>query len=102
MEITETIVNDILNRIKQLEGDYCDMEKLLLELDKILVRGNGKPSMQEDVRTLVTFYKNTQFWMTALAIAFIGQFVAVGTGMTVILIRAMPLLNELVINNAHP
>jgi hypothetical protein len=97
----ETIINDIIRRLDKLEGDSKDMDILLKDLDKILVRGNGKPSMQEDVRTLVTFYKNTQFWMTTLAVAFIAQFIAVGTGMTVIFIRAIPLLNEMIIKNSQ-
>jgi len=43
------------------------------EHDKILVRGNGDPSLQEDVRTIKRFMASLQFWMTAIGIAFVSQ-----------------------------
>lgn len=61
------------------------------EHDKILVRGrNGTPSIQEDVRSLLKLAGSLRFWMTAIAIAFIGQFAAVGITMILYILRAMP------------
>jgi len=66
------------------------LANLFQEHDKILVRGNGKPSMQEDVRNLTVFIKSIKFWMTALALAFIGQFAAVGLAMVIYVLKSMP------------
>ena len=69
---------------KALEAQYE-------EHDKILVRGrNGTPSMQEDVRSLLKLAGSLKFWMTALVMAFMGQFVAVFTSMIVYILQIMP------------
>lgn len=65
-------------------------DKSIKEHDKIIVRGTeGNPSMREDVRTLKDFMKSIKFWLTALAISFMGQFVVVMTAMVIYLIKAM-------------
>jgi hypothetical protein len=42
-------------RLKAVERDVD-------ALDRIIVRGNGKPSLQEDVRTILKFVESWQFW----------------------------------------
>lgn len=67
-----------------------ELQDSLREMDKILVRGNGKPSLMEDVRNLLAFVRSLRFWLTALAIAFIGQFAAVTITMIIAVVRLIP------------
>ena len=61
------------------------------EHDKILVRGrNGTPSIQEDVRSLLKLAGSLRFWMTTIAVAFIGQLTAVGIATILYVLRVMP------------
>lgn len=72
--------------------EFKAMQKTVETHDKILVTGNGNPSLQEDVRNIKEFIKSVKFWMTALAMAFIGQFVAIGVTVVVVVIQALPYL----------
>lgn len=71
------------------------LETTVEALDKIVVRGNGKPSLQEDVRTTLKFVYNLQWWMTTIAVTFIAQFVAVSVAMVLTLVRLLPILTEI-------
>jgi len=44
--------------------------------DKILVRGNGHPSLQEEVRTLGRFINALRFWGGIVGVAIIGELTA--------------------------
>lgn len=90
MDALKTSVDALTIENKILNGRYE-------EHDKILVRGNGKPSLQEDVRSLLNFVKGIRFWLTALALAFMGQFIAVGIGMIITFIQLIPVLENLTI-----
>ena len=96
------MVDPMEERLAKLEERTGRMEEkqerdgvLLYEIDKILVRGNGKPSMQEDVRTVLAFVKTMQFWITTIALAFIAQFITIGVGLIITLIQLIPILKEL-------
>lgn len=78
--------------VKQVAGELSELKDLYKEHDKILIRGNGVPSLQEEIRTIKKFIESLRFWMTAFALAFIGQFVAVGVTMVIIIIQALPYL----------
>lgn len=71
------------------------VETLVHDLDKIVVRGNGKPSLQEDVRTTLKFVSSLQWWMTTIAVTFMAQFVAVSVAMVLTLVRVLPILTEI-------
>jgi len=71
------------------------VENLVHDLDKIVVRGNGKPSLQEDVRTTLKFVHNLQWWMTTIAVTFIAQFVAVSVAMALTIIQLLPILSTI-------
>jgi len=84
--------------LKAIGNELIRLRNMTEEHDKILVRGNGKPSMQEDVRNLLTFVKSLRWWMTAIAVAFLGQFIAVGISMVVTIIRLEPLLEKILLS----
>ena len=71
-------------------AEIKELQQNFHELDKILIRGNGKPSLMEDMRNVLEFVKSIRFWMTALALAFISQFAAVTVMGIITIIRLMP------------
>jgi hypothetical protein len=75
--------------------EIAALRKLYDAHDIILVRGNGKPSIQEDVRNLLGFMKSMNFWMTAIALAFLGQFIAVGVTMIITIVQILPFLKDI-------
>ena len=98
----KTAVSTLSSEIHQISSMLSDHDHkltiqgtMLKEHDIILVRGNGKPSLQEDVRNLLEFAKSLKFWMTTIAIAFISQFIAVGVTLILAVIKLLPLLEKL-------
>lgn len=75
------------------------LSKTLAEHDKILVRGNGVPSLQEDVRNIKGYINEQKMWIKAIALLFLGQFVAVGVSMVVLFIQVIPILQKLSIQS---
>lgn len=82
-------------RLSKLEDKQERMDELVTEHDKILVRGNGKPSIQEDVRNLVLFSTSIKFWMTTIAVTFLAQFVAVGVGLVITVLQIAPAVQHI-------
>lgn len=82
-------------RLSKLEDKQERMDELVIEHDKILVRGNGKPSIQEDVRNLVLFSTSIKFWMTTIAVTFLAQFLAVGVGLVITVLQIAPAVQHI-------
>jgi hypothetical protein len=103
LEGFETALGNLTQKINILNGllerhniKIDEHDVLLKEHDEILVRGSkDKPSLQEDVRTITMFIKSLKFWISTIAVAFITQFIAVGIGLVILLLQAMPLLQKL-------
>ena len=91
----EERISKLEERTGRIEERHERDGQLLYDIDKILVRGNGKPSMQEDVRTVLAFVKTMQFWITTIALAFIAQFITIGVGIVITLIQLLPILERL-------
>jgi len=79
----------VAGKFEQLSSDVISLGLKYDEHDKFLIRGNGKPSLMEDVRTIKDFIKNIKFWITAVAIAFIGQFMILFFAVLVWAIQSM-------------
>lgn len=80
---------------KEIKDKIDEMEKLLQEHDKILIRGNGKPSMAEDLRNVKSFIESISFWLKVFGVAFIGQFIALIISIAIIVLQALPALERL-------
>lgn len=88
MQETNLMVEALQKEISSLTKSVETMIALFEEHDVILVRGrNGSPSVQEEIRNLTKFMSSIKFWITSLALAFLSQFVIVGVGMAMYLIK---------------
>lgn len=87
--------------VAQLNADYQDTKQLVKEHDVILVRGNGEPSLREDMRTVkrdveeIKKYledekKTRQGYMKLFVGIIVAQFLAGLVSAAVLLIRIAP------------
>lgn len=81
--------------VAQIMERQDTLVKLVDEHDKILIRGNGQPSLQEEVRGLKAYITEQKTWIKAIALLFLGQFITVGISMIVLFIRVLPILQKL-------
>lgn len=63
--------------------------------DKLLVTGNGEPSLQERVRSLEKFVETILYWSRFVGGAIIVQTLAFFIGIIVALVRFLPVLERL-------
>jgi hypothetical protein len=63
--------------------------------DKILVTGNGEPSLQERIRNLEAFVASQKYWLRLVAGALVLQTITFGTAAIVYFIKLTPVLNSL-------
>lgn len=63
--------------------------------NKILVTGNGEPSLQERIRNLEAFVASQKYWLRFVAGALIVQTITFGTAAVVYFIKLTPILNKI-------
>lgn len=63
--------------------------------DKVLITGNGEPSLQERVRKLETFVESFQFWQRTVAVALVLQTITFGAAAVIYFIKLTPILEKL-------
>ena len=80
---------------KVIQEELEPFAKKVEEHDKYLIRGNGQPSMLEDMRTVKGYQAEQKTWLKAIALFFISQFVAVMSGLVYLLIQVAPILKNL-------
>lgn len=87
-----TSINTALNNLQN------DQHKMQLEIeahDKILVTGNGEPSLQERIRNLESFVNSQKYWLRLVAGALVLQTVTFGVTAAVYFFRFLPLLDTM-------
>lgn len=63
--------------------------------DKILVTGNGDPSLQERLRNVESFIDGIRYWSRFVGGAIIVQTLAFFIGIVVAMVRFLPLLEKI-------
>lgn len=80
------------------------MEEKVNYLNKIIVRGNGKPSLVEDVHTLVQFMTdqkdNYKFWSRWIIAGIVANIVGYTIAAIAWFVKVAPLLERIV--NSYP
>lgn len=87
--------------MREIKGCLSEVEHKVDEHDKILIRGNGQPSLQEEVRALKVYVSEQKSWLKAIALLFAAQFAAVFISMLVLFIQVIPDLQKLAIGTAR-
>ena len=87
-----TSINTSLNN---LQNDLKDIEADVMAHKKILVTGNGTPSLQERIRSMETFIEGQKYWLRFVAGALIIQVIAFIVVAVTFIIRFAPLLEQI-------
>lgn len=87
--------------MREIKASVEEVERKVDEHDKILIRGNGQPSLQEEVRALKVYVGEQKSWLKAIALLFAAQFSAVFISMLVLFIQVIPDLQKLAAETAR-
>src|SRR5574339_692040 len=87
-----TSLNTNLNN---LQSDFREVQEEVEEHAKLLITGNGVPSLQERVRNMETFIESQKYWLRFVAGALIIQVVAFVVVAATLIIRFAPLLEQI-------
>ena len=83
---------EVAIRLKAVEHD-------VEALDRIVVRGNGKPSLQEDVRTIKKFIEDEsesrKYWSRMVIGALLVNMISIGFAAFVWFVKVWPVLDQL-------
>lgn len=85
----------IIQNLTSLNTAINDMKHDVSVHDKILVTGNGVPSLQERLRNLEKFVDGFQYWLRFVGGALVLQTLAFFVGIIIALVRFLPLLEKL-------
>lgn len=91
-------------RITVLETQFAAMNEKVDYLNKIIVRGNGKPSLIEEVHTVVQFMNdfrdNYKYWSRWVIAGILANIIGFTSAALLWFIKIAPLLEKLV--TAYP
>ena len=85
----------IIQNITSLNTALNDMRHDVSVHDKILITGNGEPSLQERLRSVESFIDGLKYWNRIISGALILQTLAFFFGTIMAIIRFLPLLERL-------
>lgn len=85
----------ILQNLTSLNTKLNDLDHDVKIHDKLLITGNGSPSLQERLRNVEHFVENMKYWSRFIGGALILQTLAFFIGIVVAVVRFLPLLEKL-------
>lgn len=85
----------MLQNITSLNTAFNDLQHTVNTHNEVLVTGNGKPSLQERIRTMEKYIGDLQYWGKFIGGALIIQTIAFFFGIVVAIVRFLPLLERL-------
>lgn len=104
-ELTEEVVANltdsqkiniqILQNLTSLNTKVNDIGHDVSVHDKLLVTGNGTPSLQERIRSLEEFESSIRYWQRFVGGAIIIQTMAFTFGIVVAVVKFLPVLEQL-------
>lgn len=85
----------ILQNITAINTSLQDVQHDVAIHNKLLVTGNGEPSLQERMRNVEKYISGIQYWSKFIGGALIVQTIAFFAGIIVALVRFLPILESL-------
>ena len=92
---TQKINIKIIQNITSLNTAINDLRHDVHEHDKLLITGNGTPSLQERLRNLESYTDALKYWGKFVWGAIIIQTVSVFVAIIIAIVRFLPLLEKL-------
>lgn len=85
--------------VAAVKKELDSMGKFVDEHDKILVRGNGQPSLQERLRNIEAFImeekENRKYYTRLIIGIFVTNIVGLFAATTIWIIKVVPVINQL-------
>jgi hypothetical protein len=85
----------IIQNLTSINTALNDLQHDVLIHDKLLVTGNGEPSLQERLRVIESYIDGTKYWSRFLFGAVVLQTLAFGGAVLLAVIRFLPVLEKL-------
>lgn len=85
----------LIQNLTSLNTSLNDVKHDVSVHDRILVTGNGTPSLQERLRLLEKFVDSFQYWLRFVGGAIVLQTLAFFIGAIIALVKLVPLLDKL-------
>lgn len=95
MTDSQKINVQIIQNLTSINTALNDLRHDVNVHDKLLVTGNGEPSMQERLRNLEKFVDNMMYWGRFVGGAIVIQTLAFFIGIIVAMVRFLPVLEKL-------
>src|SRR5512138_2909153 len=95
--ITDNMTNEqkLAMNVVTLNTAVNELQTDVAKLDKVLITGNGEPSIREVVRKHDEVIKNVQYWSRFVGGALVLQTLAFLSGILVAIIKFLPVLERL-------
>lgn len=81
--------------VNNLQDDYRELKTEVEVLTKLLITGNGVPSLQERMRNLESYTSNQKYWLRVIGAALVVQTITFGASALVYFLRIAPVLESL-------
>lgn len=88
-----TSINTAVNNV---QNDLHETQEVLKTHDKLLVTGNGEPSLQERIRNLESWVASQKYWLRLVSGALILQTVTFAVTALIYFVRLLPMLERIV------
>lgn len=96
--VKNTTNADLEIRLVKIEQRLTDMEEKLEYHNRILVRGNGQPSLVEEVHTLVTFMveqkDSYKYWSRWIVTGVVANIIGYSIAAVVWFMKILPILDQ--------
>ena len=88
-------ITSVNTAVNNLQDDLRELKSEFTIHDKLLVTGNGIPSLQERVRTLEAYIDNQKHWLRLIGGALVLQTITLFVSFMLYFARVVPLLDKL-------
>lgn len=92
---TQKINIKILQNLTSINTALNDVKHDVNVHQKLLVTGNGDPSILERLRKIEDFVANFRYWSRYIGSAFILQAITLAIGLAIVVVRLQPLLEKI-------
>lgn len=85
----------IIQSLNSINTSINDLRHDVSIHDKLLVTGNGEPSIQERLRNVESYINGAKYWSRFVGGAVVIQTLGIFIGITLALLRLMPVLEKI-------
>lgn len=88
----------IIQNLTSINTAINDLRHDVSVHDKLLVTGNGEPSLQERLRNVESYINGAKYWSRFIGGAVVVQTLGIFVGIIITMIRLLPVLEKIATN----